>query len=514
MPRQLLTIKPIGRINRRNLVTQIGDEEVLMRENLHVIGDKEKYLKKVPGSIRYNSTSVGSNPVVSIFRYYSKSSLRKNFFFSGGVLYHIDDSGNTTALISIFSPIAYPSFSEMRVSGNDTAYFSEGISTGMYSYDGNSGNTWNKEEAVTQNFVQLLSFLDRLWGFEEDSEDLYFSANLAPTDFTNSTDAGAITIGARRGSKIMAIGIAAETLFIFKTDSIYVLEGRTPSEFQVREVVPNMGLAARRSLQIVESGFIGLMSDYEVYSFGGTRDSLIPLSYNLALSGDLTKDLNPILNRDRTDQVSSIYHNHIYRMAFTEDGQTQNNLEYCFNTINQTDFITRGNQVSSYLKYDRIPDKNELVTGRSDSGRLMRQYHSLNWDNDGTSPTMPIKLRTKFYGNGEPRNMRLRRVWLNCGVLGARVLPVKTYIDARNANSDSTTEDMDVFGESKAIGQFISLSSQDSLTSRFTPRHANSKCKNFSLEIDENINNRDFSMESFQAEIITKQLKRSKFVGV
>ena len=108
----------------------------------------------------------------------------------------------------------------------------------------------------------------------------------------------------------------------------------------------------------------------------------------------------------------------------------------------------------------------------------------------------------------------MRRVWLNSGVLGARVMPIRTYIDGRNAASDSTSEDMDVFGESKAIGSFISLSSQDALTSRSIPRHANSKCRNFALEIDEEVNNRDFEMESFQVEAITKQLKRSRFVGV
>jgi len=71
-----------------------------------------------------------------------------------------------------------------------------------------------------------------------------------------------------------------------------------------------------------------------------------------------------------------------------------------------------------------------------------------------------------------------------------------------------------VYGEEKSIGAFMSIASQDALTSRYIPRHGNSKCKNFALEIDENINNRDFQMESFQCEVITKELKRSHKVGV
>ncbi len=512
--KKIITLKPVGRINRRNLVTQIGDEEVLSRENLFVIGDKEKYVKKLPGASRYNSTSVGSMPVTAMFRYYSKANMRKNFFFSNGKLYFIDDLGNTTELVSVFAPTAYPSFASMRVSGNDVGLMSEGISAGMYSYDGNGSNTWVKETGVTQNFVQILPFIDRIFAFEEDSEDLAFSKNLDPTNFTDSTDAGVITIGARRGSKIMAIGILAETLFIFKSDSIYVLEGRTPSEFQVRELVPNLGLAARRSLQNVEGGFMGLMSDYEVYSFGGTRDSLVPVSYNVALGGDLTKDLNPILNRDRMDQVNSCYHANLYRMCFTEDGAVQNDLEYCFNTINKTDTITRGFKIASYLIYDRVPDKRELVVGRSDSGRLMRMYHGLNCDNEASSPTMPIKLKTKFYGYKEPYNIRVRKVWGNYGVLGARPISIRTYMDARNAASDATSEEMATTGEKKSNITLLNIASQDAITSRFIPRHGNSKGRNFALEINEDINNRDFALESFQAEVITKPLKRSQHVGL
>ena len=383
----------------------------------------------------------------------------------------------------------------------------------MYSHDGNMSNVFQRETAVTLNLVDAVSWLDRMVGFEEDSEDLYLSKNLDPTNFTDSTDAVVITIGAKRGSKLQKVLVGADdNLYIFKTDSTWVLEGKTPSEFRVREINPNLGLAARRSLKVVNNGMIGLMSDYEVYSFDGQNFKL--LTYKVSLSGDFTVDLNPIINRDRMEQVCATYHNFIYRMSFVENGQIENDMEYCFNTINETEFFTRGNKVASYLVYDRVPDKGELVTGRSDAGRLMKQYHGLNYDNQASGATMSVKTKTKFISANGGRNFRVRKVWLNSGVLGARPVPIRTYIDARNATSDSTSEEMTVYGEYKNPITLIKIASQDALTSRQIPRHANAKGQNVAFEIAETI--ADFNMEfsSIECSIITKEEKRNFRVGV
>ena len=507
----IVTIKPTGRINRRLLTTNIKDTEVLSRENLMVLGQGDNLtIKKVPGSSRYNSTSVGSSGISWADRYYSINN-RKNFFFSGGKLYFIDENGNTTEGLAFFNVNAVPCSASFRVSSADVMYFSAGDGTGMYSHDGNIGNAWQKEISVTNNFVGMISFLDRIFAFEEDSEDLYFSVNLEPTDFTDSTDAGIITIGAKGGSKIQAIAILNETLYIFKNDSIYVLQGKTPSEFTVREVATDIGLGARHSLVNVEGGLIGLMSDFELWSFGGTRETMKLLTYHVALGGDLTKDLLPIINRDRLSQVRSVYHNFIYRMAFVEDGQTQAKMEYCLNRINETDFFTRGNNIGCYLRYSKNPDKNELVTGRSDIGFMMKQYESLNWDNQASSPSMGYKTQTKFVGLDEPRNMRVRRYWLSSGVLGKEPVPIKMYIDARNAASDATSDEFEVFGESKSPITLMKIASQSAITSRNIPRWNNAKCQNFSLEVTEDDKkDKELSFSSIQAELIlTKNLKRS-----
>jgi hypothetical protein len=516
MPSEIVRINPTGRINRRAITTELPSDQVLKRENFYVTGQKP-YLKvkKFAGSDRYNSNSVGSLPVVWASRYYTKANKRKNFFFSGGTLYHIDDLGNTSSLITTFSPTAYPVSVEMRVSDVDILYFMEGVNTGMYSHDGNDSNVFTKETAVTLNPVGAVSWLDRMWVFEEDSEDLYFSKNLEPTNFTDSTDAGIITIGAKRGSKIQQIVVYKETLFIFKTDSIWAIQGKTPSEFSVVEVHPTMGLAARRSLVATSSVLMGYMSDYEVYSFAGTQESMKLLTYDIGLSGGLVntnENLLPIVNTDRLEQICATYHNFLYRMSFTESGQTQNKMEYIFNTINETDAFTRGNNVSCYLVYDRQPDHKELVTGRSDAGYLMHQYRGLNYDNQATGANMRLLHQTSFYGLEGPRNFRIRRYWGNFGVLGAYPLPIRMLTDARTALSDSTSDQLDTQGETKTVAG-LRIQSQSAVTSRQIPRHGNAKCQSFSLLIDETLSGFDTEFSSFDIEIIGKNLKRNRKVA-
>lgn len=512
----IVRIVPTGRINRRDKPDMIDDDQVLSRENLMVIGSKNKYVRKVSGSDRLNSVSVGANGINHAFRYYTKLNFRKSFMFSNGILYSIDDLGNTTALIQTFSLTANPVSEIMRVSAGDIQYFSDNAN-GMYSYDGNSGPTFVKENSVTLNPVFMISWLDRMWVFEEDSDDLHFSKNQVPTNFTDATDAGIITIAPKRGSKLMGLAILNETLYIFKQDAIHMVQGRTPTSFEIHEVVPWLGCAARFSIQNVETGLIFLGSDFEFYSFQGFIYSLKILTFDLAVAGDLTKNLLAIINKDRMTQVRSVYHQKIYRCAFnSNDSQNiYNDMEFCFNTINETDFLTRGNNVGCYMKYDRTPDKQELLTGRSDIGYLMYQYRGLNYDNQAASPTMSMLMQTKFIGTDKPINARLRRIWMNITVLSAQAIALFIYQDGRIANADSTSDNYVTLGEEKTLGfNKIKVISQSVITSRQIPKHDFSKGQNFSFVINENINNRDFAFSSIDTELIIKGPKRSEKVKV
>ena len=510
-----IIITPTGIINRRDKDCEGDMSHVVERENFRVIGvGKAKRNRKIAGSDRYTTIAVGSNPFTWGKRYYTSNDFTKTFAFSGGSLYHVDNLGSTEALIETFYPKARPCSEIFKVSGNDLLLFSEGVDTGMYSYDGNTTPTFTKEESVTLNFVDMVSHLDRIFGIEENSDILYFSKNLDPFDYTDSTDAGQITIGAGRGSKNIKLCLLNETIYILKEDSIYVLQGRTPSEFVVRLVVPNVGCVSRGSVSTatITNSIYFFASNLEFVNFDGVNIKI--LSYNIAMGGDFTKNLNPVINLNKLSDMDSVFHDNLYRCTFTETGHTYNNMEYCFDSTNETDFFTRGNNVGCYISYDRTPDKGQLITGRSDTGLLMYQNRGLNWDNQATSPTMPIKLRTKFVGDEKPSNLRFKYAWCDAEVLGAEPIVINYLIDSRSAASDSRSEQFAIYGESKNLTNFIKISSQTDISDRQVLKHSGSKGQNIQFYIDQDKNNLDFGFSNIHVLAIRKNVKRSYKVGV
>ena len=506
--RQIVTINPNGKINRRDLSDQIADEEVLNRVNFEVIGNGDlKRNRKLAGASRHSTSTIGGSYKWGT-RYYSGQN-RKTFAFNdNGKLYHVSDNGAESDITPTpFMGTAIPCSEVMRVSSNDVLYFSEGVSTGMYSHDGNIANSFTKEVAVTLNFVGLLSHLDRLFGFEENSEDLHFSKNLEPTNFTDSTDAGLITIGPRRGQKIMGIELLNETMYIFKQDSIWALRGRAPYEFDVREVIPYMGCAARRSIRRTDNGIIFMGSDFEFYFFDGTNLTL--LTYKLAFGGDLTKNIIPLLNRDKLDSIVAEYHNKVYRCSFVPNGEVTNRMEWCFNTINETDWLTDGFNISCYIPWFRIPDKQELLFGRADLGRLMKNGIDWNVDNGATNPSMRFQLQTKFVGPEDARNCRFKRAYFFCGILGREPINCRYFVDTRTAYSDSANDDWQTWGEHKSPTTFLQIASQRSIPSRVNLKYGKSLGSNISFAIDHEGKDIDFELAKIDVEAVVK-LSRKK----
>lgn len=510
--RQIFTITPTGRMNRRDLPNLIEDNEVLIRENWQVIGNgKEKRNRKVPGASRFSDTNIGAS-YVSGHRYYTGPQVRKTFAFNNGKLYHISDNGVEDEVGIPFSPTAIGCWEQVRVSSNDLAMFSDGIS-GIFSHDGNIDNVF-VQETTSANPVDMLIHLDRLFYVEENSEDLGFSKTLEPFNLTDSTDAGLITIGPRRGEKIMKIALLRGVIYIFKQNSVWRLTGRTPSEFQVEEVHPFLGVAARRSVINTDNGIIFLGSDHEFYFFGGTIESTIMLTYKVAIGGDLTKNLLPIINKDKMDSVVATFHNKIYRCSFTENAQVTNNLEWCFDTINETDFFTRGFNISCYIKWDRSPDKQELITGRTDLGRLMKMNVGLNVDNEATSPSMRYRLQTKFVGSGEPYNIRFKRAHFTFGVLGASVVKCFYHVDCRNLRSGAGSDNWATRGETRSPSSMITISTQQAISSRVVLEYGKSKGQNISFEFDNDERDRDIELAYISVEAIVRKVKKSEKVGV
>lgn len=515
MPKQTIAVLPVGRINRVDPPDEMDSMDVQMRENFLVNGiGKARVNKKMPGSKRFTDGDIGSTYSWGT-RYYDGNTAKTFAYTEDGKLYHIDPNGAETAKLTGLGLNKKPAqlTSEiMKVAALNMIYFGEG-ENGVHSHDGGAGHTWVKEQGISLNPVDMVSHLDRMFYIEDDSEDLIFSANLDPIDITSATDAGIITIGAKRGSKIQKLLLLNETLYIFKEDSIWVLEGRSPSTFQVREVHPSLGVSARASCINTETGVIFLGSDFEFYAFGGTLASTILLSHNISIGGDMTKDVEPLINKNLLDNVTATFHRRLYRCSFVESGQTENDLEWVYNFTNQTDCLTRGNHVSCYIPFTKIPDENELKTGRSDTGYLMTQWYGKNYDDDATSPSMSYKLQTASIGKSI-QNKRFTRMWADFQVLGADNLEIGYRLDTRNRASAEKTETLRTYGEQKALTNFINIQAQAGVTDKAVMHYSQGRGQSISFIIDEEKPNIDLSLSTITTEVIVKQKKRSVHVGV
>ena len=510
--RQIITETPTGRINRRDLPQDLAAGEVQDRSNFIVIGVGEnKRNRKHPGATRFTDNDTGTS-YTSGRVYYTNGNVRKIIAFnSNGKLYFISENGEETEDVPIFIGSSIPCWATFRVSSNDTLFFCAGDNSGLYEYSGQVANNFQLVPSFSLNPVDMVPHLDRMFYVEEDSDVTTFSKNLDPTNVTDSSDAGEITVEAAGGSKIVKQVVFREQMFFLKSNIIARLDGRTPATFEIHHVIDWLGCAARHSVQVTPIGIIFLGSDYEFYLFDGQNVKM--LSYGAAIGGDKTKNLTGLINRNKTANIVSTYYDNKYRCSFAENGKTTNNLEWCYDLTNETDFMTRGFNISSYIAMDRQPDEPLLLTGRTDLGRLMRMNSGLNWDDGDANPQMSCKLVTRAIGAGEPYNARFKRIHMTTEVLGAEPMPVYYALDCRTRVSDWGSDQFPIKGEQASVGSFNMLI-QSNITSRMNLKYGKSKGQNITLIIDRNSRDVDFGISKFDIEaIVHKTPKLSEKVA-
>ena len=276
---------------------------------------RDKKIRKIGGTVAYNSSALATS-VPWIYRSYHKradDTFRKVLFvFSNGKIYYGDDVAGTFAEAKAgFNLSSIPMTAAMQVSGNSIMYFFSGFDE-VVKYDGNGSfqfedTTLNADLGRTIESAAV--HLDRLWYVSKTSSFLACSTTLKPEDLT--TDAVDIIVGQETDSIIRRAVVGAnEKLYIFKNQSIWELYGRTVSTFELRRITDKYGLAAKRGIYPVGSGFVFLNEfDKELYFFGGSENSIQPLTED-------TIRLREILDIVQIENVDMTVHDGIFRFAF------------------------------------------------------------------------------------------------------------------------------------------------------------------------------------------------------
>jgi hypothetical protein len=469
-------VKPVHKL----LMTQ--DKRCKCSIQLNYIA-RDGRLKKVGGTEAYNGTAL-TNAVPWVHRSYHKRAdstfVKRTFLFSGGSVYYGNDlTGALTACLGGFNVTSIPMQATMQVSENSILYFFSGEDE-VYKYDGNGSFTW---EPTTLNadtgktIVGAAPHLDRFWYWFKNSSSVIYSRTLAPEDLT--VDSDEIIVGQETDSTIMALVVGAgETLYLFKNQSIYQLYGRTPSTFEFRKITDKYGLAAKRAIFPVGGGFVFLNElDKELYFFGGTESSITPLT-------EESIRLKEILDITHIKKVCMTVHKGLFRMAYThlgDDGKQTRELVYPTSEPGPDGLpiwsMLRETRVYSYSIWNQQGDDNLLLTGRSDTGKIV--YHDRTNQFDGEN--IFTQFRTREVVASEDKVVRFKGFWFRGHPTGmAGTVTFNYYVNGRTSSPGVGA--LELQGERRVLGS-IKISTQELVNNRIIPLHNSSLGNSISFEL-------------------------------
>lgn len=380
--------------------------------------------------------------------------IKHTFFFSSGKIFSVNEPFKTvTERQSGFTENSRPESTLTRSGGNNIEFFFSGNEV-PYEYNGNDSLTW-KKSIIEQTFIQGAWWLDKLFAFEDNTSTLFFSKTNDPSNFTDSTDAGFLSIAAANGGKIIGIALIGDILYVFKNNGIYYIEGRIPSRFIVRTVFDDRGLATKKGLCFVNTAIILLSEqDKEWYEFNGTETGWKLISKNHRFA--------PVLNTARIDDVSCFWYDDVFRCSYPDirDGGIKPEREVLFPTDETREdgqpkwSTSKGANIDSYAVMNRQGDANILLTGRSDTGKVMRHgkqnedLASRNWDEQ----PMPLLVRTL----DQIEKLGFNTEFVDANVSGGvedGTIGVRAYLDSRNETRYNGTIDTDGEDSASAFGQ-------------------------------------------------------------
>ncbi len=506
----------LNRVSPPHMLISTQDGFSQFTELLNYIA-RDKRIKKIGGSESYNSTAIsGASNIPWVHRSYHKrgdGTFRKKVFcFADGAIYSGNDvTGALTSRKSGFTPTAIPTHATMQVSGNSEmfVFIGEELSDEVHKYNGNGSFRFTKT-SLNADLGRVIEsgtiHLDRMWYVSKVSSTIAYSTTLKPEDL--STDAADIIVGQETDSVVRRLVVGAdETLYVFKNQSIWRLSGRTPSTFQFRRVTGKYGLASKRSIIGVGSGFVFLDTfTKELYFFGGTESSIISLTER-----DIR--LRDIIDPTQLENTDMTVHDGLFRFSFKHtDDSIYADRELIYPINEPVDGLpkwsmTKGGKILSYSTWTQQGDREELVTGRSDTGKLM--YHNRTNNFDGVA--IETIFRTAEIVASEDKVVRFKGFYVKAhpGVLG-RTATFEYFLNERTRSPGSANLNMD--GERRSLAG-IKIVMQKLFNDRIIPLHASSLGNSISFRVSDSQINTSMEFYSIAFTAVPRYKIRNQLVS-
>lgn len=207
----------------------------------------------------------------------------------------------------------------------------------------------------------------------------------------------------KEGDDITGLIKIGNTVFIFKTSSVWRLEGTSPINFTAKVIHPTVGNIAPKSLVNFGTHAMFLGNDFDVYLFDGV--AFVPVGRNIAPILDGTY---PYLgmNLDYRDKVAAGGYKKKYFLSYPARDSTTNNYTLFFDlTIAAWSPPWTGvaGAISCYCSFSGKGDKGELYvgdyygrTGKIDTNDSFDRFPIEDADANTESP-IDFKYKTKYF---------------------------------------------------------------------------------------------------------------------
>jgi len=177
------------------------------------------------------------------------------------------------------------------------------------------------------------------------------------------------------GDVITGITKLQSNLVIFKSNSIHVLYGDNPNNFQLREnVVSNIGCIAPMSLVNVFNRLIFLYRD-GFYSFDGSTIDIISKSENVKPS--IEKIIYP-------KKCSGAIYDNKYIFSYPEGSSEYNNKTLVYDISHQSWYRLEGLEIEKFNNFDGSQDGQvtvgEIYFGSSSDSKIYKYDNKKNYD--------------------------------------------------------------------------------------------------------------------------------------
>lgn len=266
-----------------------------------------------------------------------------------------DTTAAVTQLTSGLSTLARYTFAAQ----NDILYITNGVNV-MSKWDATTYTAASPGSPPLAKFVKVHKNRMFLAGNLTNPSRLYISALADPETWTG-TDSGFVDVGKGDGDTITALAVLLDRLVITKNNSIWLLEGDSPSNFVLRRITDTAGCVDQHSIVYLKNA-LGMLAHDGWYFFDGVQ---------MVLASEKVYTTIQSLNAAQLGLVSAVYYPSIRKVFISvpSAGMLYNDTVLVFDELRTAWTIYRGINAACWVVWRQF-QTDHLLFGDAQTGQM------------------------------------------------------------------------------------------------------------------------------------------------